>query len=242
MMSRFDDTEDPRRRRLLQALAAGVFAGGVPMGEAQASFLGDRPTLMHGHSIYQIEGKVLVNGHIANKNTYISPNATVETGPDSHIIFVVGKDAYILRANSKLVLAAQPQEPTIAHTLRLLAGAILSVFGKGPHQVQTDTAVVGIRGTGVYTETNPDLTYFCTCYGTVDMRSNTDPSSRATIVSQHHNAPKYISAKGTEGKLIRPAPFKDHTDMELMLIEALVGRTPPFVFPMDEYQGPRRDY
>ena len=36
--------------------------------------------------------------------------------------------------------------------------------------------------------------------------------------------------------------FINHTDQELMLIETLVGRTPPFVFPMDIYNAPRRDY
>jgi hypothetical protein len=45
-----------------------------------------------------------------------------------------------------------------------------------------------------------------------------------------------------EGKNIRPAPFINHTDQELMLIEALVGRTPPFVFAGDEYSAPRREY
>jgi len=27
-----------------------------------------------------------------------------------------------------------------------------------------------------------------------------------------------------------------------MLIETLVGRTPPFVFPKDDYKAPRRQY
>jgi len=27
-----------------------------------------------------------------------------------------------------------------------------------------------------------------------------------------------------------------------MLIESLVGRTPPFVFPLENYNAPRRDY
>ena len=44
------------------------------------------------------------------------------------------------------------------------------------------------------------------------------------------------------GKKIRNAPFINHTDQELMLIETLVGRTPPFVFPKSDYSGPRRNY
>ena len=52
----------------------------------------------------------------------------------------------------------------------------------------------------------------------------------------------YIVADGGPGKNIRNAPFINHTDQELTLIEALVGRTPPFLFPNDVYNAPRRDY
>ena len=45
-----------------------------------------------------------------------------------------------------------------------------------------------------------------------------------------------------EGKGIRSAPFINHTDQELMLIETLVGRQPPFVFPSEDYSGPRKNY
>ena len=55
--------------------------------------------------------------------------------------------------------------------LRLLTGSLLSVFGeRGANQalsVNTSTATIGIRGTGIYMEAEPDLTYLCTCYGTV---------------------------------------------------------------------------
>ena len=62
------------------------------------------------------------------------------------------------------------------------------------------------------------------------------------MVSKHHDRPIYILAEGPSGERIRAAPFINHTDQELMLIEALVGRTPPFVFPGEQYQGPRREY
>jgi hypothetical protein len=37
-----------------------------------------------------------------------------------------------------------------------------------------------------------------------------------------------------------PAPFKNHDDLELMLIETLVGRTPPFSLFDESYDNPRR--
>ena len=49
-------------------------------------------------------------------------------------------------------------------------------------------------------------------------------------------------ANEPKGRNIRNAPFINHTDQELMLIETLVGREPPFVFPKSDYQGPRRNY
>jgi hypothetical protein len=62
------------------------------------------------------------------------------------------------------------------------------------------------------------------------------------VTSKHHDEPVYILAKPKDGKTIRKAPFINHTDQELMLIETLVGRSPPFVFPSEDYGGPRKDY
>ena len=121
--------------------------------------------------------------------------------------------------------------------------ALLSVFPRGtPMQLKTKTATVGIRGTGVELEADPEQTYFCTCYGVADVTANDDPESKDTVVAQHHDRPLYILSGQSKGRNIRKAGFVNHTDQELMLIETLVGRKPPFVFPKDDYTGPRRDY
>jgi hypothetical protein len=52
-------------------------------------------------------------------------------------------------------------------------------------QLKTKTATVGIRGTGVYLEADPEQTYFCTCYGVADVTANDDPESKDTVVAQH---------------------------------------------------------
>jgi hypothetical protein len=69
-----------------------------------------------------------------------------------------------------------------------------------------------------------------------------DKESTETVAAAHHDKPLYILADEASGKNIRPAPFLNHTDQELMLIETLVGRKPPFVFPKDDYRAPRREY
>lgn len=231
-----DSIDDPRRQFLLQLLATGAFAGVSSSGVLRpvyAESLDRLPgPLPVGKSIYDLQGKVKINGQPANMDSKITANDKIETGDKSYVIFVVGKDAFILRSNSSLDLSAGDEEKdlsqSLVNTMRLVTGKLLSVFGKSRHKIITPTATIGIRGTGVYTEANPDETYFCTCYGTTVINSNTDPSMSETITSIQHDAPKYISANATNGQFIRPAPFKDHEDIELLLIEELVGRQTPF--------------
>ncbi len=244
-MNQFDEADDPRRRLLIQALAAGFFSGGMAGGQALAADLfGSTPSkLPAGRSIYRLSGKVTVDGKPATLDTVITPTSTVETGSDGQIVFVSQESAYILRADSRMVLESKQTESILSTSLRLLSGKLLSVFPKkGPIQLRTSTATIGIRGTGVYMESDPEQTYFCTCYGIADIASNKDPESNTTVVATHHDRPLYVMNNAQAGKNVRNAPFINHTDQELMLIETLVGRTPPFVFPKDDYSGPRRDY
>jgi hypothetical protein len=168
----------------------------------------------------------------------------VETGKDGEIVFAVGESAFLLREGSRMVLASPRKDSTLISALRLVGGKLLSVFPKGrqPKSITTVTATMGIRGTGVYLEADPQQTYFCTCYGVAEVVANKDPQSKETVVATHHDKPLYIVADGKPGQNIRSAPFINHTDQELTLIETLVGRKPPFVFPKDSYKAPRRDY
>lgn len=266
-MNPFDKVEDPRRRWLVQALSAGFFSAGLPAASALAAgILGTRPSrLPEGQSVYFISGRATVNGQEANIKTRVSPGDTVQTGPNSEMIFAVNGSAMILRGDSNLVIEAEkapapaamgvPRAIRVADSsgaaaaasvvisgLRLLTGKLLSVSRNRPMRVTTSTATIGIRGTGWYAESDPDQTYFCTCYGVTEIASTADPESRETIAAQHHDRPVYIAGKAAAGRSIRNAPFINHTDQELTLIETLVGRTPPFVFMNDTYNAPRRDY
>ena len=240
-MNYFDKVDDPRRRWLIQALGAGFFSAAG--GEALAQALGSRPSkLPEGKSIYRLQGDVMVDDKPATLDTKITPTSTIVTPKSAEIVFVSGQQSYIQRGDSRVVLEA-PKESAFASGLRLVTGALLSVFPRGtPMQLKTKTATVGIRGTGVYLEADPEQTYFCTCYGVADVSANDDPQSKDTVVAQHHDRPLYILSGQSSGRNIRNAGFLNHTDQELMLIETLVGRKPPFVFPKDDYSGPRRDY
>jgi hypothetical protein len=237
----FGELDDPRRRILIQALAAGFFSSA---GTAAAQLFGRSPgPLPAGQSVYRVSGGVTVNSAAATIKTRIAPGDTVETAPNGEIIFAVAEEAFLLRGGSRMVIEKPPERSGLVTAMRLVTGKVLSVFGKGrPTRIVTATSTIGIRGTGVYAETDPEQTYFCTCYGVAEITATSDPSSKQTVVATHHDNPLYIAAKGKEGGRIRRAPFINHTDQELMLIESLVGRTPPFVFPLENYSGPRRDY
>ena len=244
-MSRFDEADDPRRRLLIQALAAGAFSAAFTEKAALAASIFGKPPgkLPPGQSIYRLDGNVTVNDKPADMTTLIKPNDKVETGPKSEIVFVVGGNSMILRENSHLKMEGKEDKVSyLIQGLRLLTGKLLSVSRSQGTQIRTATATIGIRGTGYYIESDPEQTYFCTCYGLTDVESNDDPTSTDTVASKHHDKPLYILKGEQPGKNIRRAGFINHTDQELMLIETLVGRTPPFVFAGDEYSAPRKDY
>lgn len=243
-MARDRQLDDPRRRTLVRMLGLGAMAGGLWVPDAAAQFFGSRPaTLAPNRSIYRLVGSVTVNGVAATLDTPIKPGDTVTTGRASECIFVVGGHSMILRESSTLNVERQATtEGAVVRGLRMLTGALLQVSRGSNISVTTRTASIGIRGTGFYVESQPQQTYFCTCYGVTDVAATSDPESRETIAATQHDRPVYVLGDAPRGKNIRNAPFIDHTDQELALIEALVGREPPFVFPKDSYSGPRREY
>ena len=245
-MRSHDEIDDPRRQLLIQALGAGLLGLSVPAANAITfGIFGSRPKkLPDGQSIYGLSGQVTVNDKEATLATPIKAGDTVQTAQNSEIVFVVNTHSMILRGDSKLIIerpVAAPESLLIGG-LRMLSGKLLSVSRNSQMQISSSTATIGIRGTGFYIEADPERTYFCTCYGATEVQATADPSSQETIAARHHDRPVYIVTDGGSGNNIRSAPFVNHTDQELALIETLVGRKTPFVFSNDVYTGPRRTY
>ena len=192
--------------------------------------------------MYRVNGQVLINGQAASVDSKVGAGSTIQTGRNAEIVYAVGESAFILRGDSQVVIETPPDSVFVSG-IKLLTGKLLSVFpSRRPVQLTTRIASIGIRGTGVYMESDPEQTYFCTCYGVADVSATNDPESKETVAAKHHDKPLYILGNEPKGKNIRPAPFVNHTDQELMLVETLVGRQPPFVFPKSDYSGPRRGY
>lgn len=169
---------NPSRRTFLTMMLAGGVAGfsstAPLMHRAFAMGAFKIPAGMH-----QVKGEVKINGIRATKGSPVKPGDVVTTGDSSMAIFVVGKDVYLIREDTRVELESRSAEALklkIADVLRIMNGKMLSVFGKGKKRLELPTAVVGVRGSGVYVESDPRRTYYCNCYGTANIIARADPA------------------------------------------------------------------
>lgn len=200
-----------QRRGLLQAAAAWTAAGGFTAAHAQQN-----------RNVVEMRGDVRRNGQALAAGESIAASDRIETGPDSSVVFTVGKDAFMVRQNTRISL--EGDTPTAVKVLRLLTGAVASVWGRGSErQVVMPTATAGIRGTGVYAEVFPEQdfrSYFCNCYGTVDVTAGGESVvSRAT----YHQA-FWAEVAARNGRMLTPAGAINHTDEELEFLAKLVDQ------------------
>ena len=210
---------DYARRQVLQRLAAALVLGyGIGWRMALAA------TVETG--IVRLKGKVLLNGQPASVGQIVKMGDALETFADAEVVFIVGKDAYLQRSGSKIRL--ETTTGGFTQLLRVVSGRVLAVFAKGEMQISTPTVTLGIRGTGVYIEAEADKTYVCLCYGTADYIPTADPSHAITQTTQHHEKPLWIYADMSRPLMEASVPM-NHSDAELSLLEALVGRVPPFL-------------
>jgi hypothetical protein len=232
-----------RRAFLVRALSTGLLVGGAAWNRAAlASWFGKMPRKMpEGQSVFDLQGNVRVDGRPAGYQTPVGAESRIETDAGSYIIVAVGDGAYLIRERSILELSGKE---LLVRSLRLISGALLSVVGTRPPEhaltVHTPIAVMGIRGTGFYIEADAEKTYFCTCYGHTTLDAGNGEVE--DLVSLHHDVPRLVVAAAEPGKRIGVAPVKDHTDLELMTLEALCGREVPFASAEGGLEGSGSKY
>lgn len=201
-----------QRRDALKGAAAWVAMGGLPAAMAQQR-----------SNVVEMVGDVLLNGRRMVPQQTIQTGDEIATGPASRLTFVLGNAAMHVRQNSRLTVERGATLNTVS-LLRLLTGAVGSAFGRGPSRaIITPTLTAGIRGTGVYTEVFPDQgnrSYFCNCYGTVDMEAG---GNRALSVSSYHQS-FWGEIEPKAGRFLTPAPALNHTDEEIEFLSGLVNQ------------------
>ena len=205
-----------KRRHFIRVAAAGASGLLLPL-EAFGS-----------DQVHDLRGRVSINGQQATRKSQVRPGDWSVTGSDGHFVFVMADtDAIMVRSRSELIIERYEDHGL----LRLLTGALGAVFGRGRRrQIVAANVTAGIRGTGVYLETRGDGTYFCTCWGSVDLASADDPKDREVITSANHT-PRLVALQPRDGTRFRPAPFETHTDEEMDILMKCVGLRSPIVVP-----------
>jgi hypothetical protein len=213
------------RREWLRIIGAGTAA--LHIAEALAK--GDLPS-----GIHQLDGSATVHGRSARAGEPVSSGDRVATGAKSQAIIVVGGDAFLMRSKSAIELKGNG---SVLRELAVAGGQVLSVFAKKPLAITAANASIGIRGTAAYIEIDPASVYFCLCYGEAFVEGPGIEGGRV-VKTTHHEQPLLLHDEGGSIR-VEPGPFRDHTDAELVMLEALVGRVPPFTkdatYPAGKY-------
>lgn len=201
-----------QRRDALKAAAAWVAMGGLPAAMAQQR-----------SNIVQLTGDATLNGARLSPQQAIQTGDEIQTGPGANLIFVIGNASFQVRQNSRLAVERGNTLNAVS-LLRLLTGAVASVWGKGVNRsIVMPTLTAGIRGTGVYAEIfadQGDRNYFCNCYGTVDL----DAASEKQVSQADYHQAFWADATARDGKFLSPARALNHSDEELEFLAGLIDQ------------------
>ena len=223
-----------RRLWLKSAAALGLLGPAGIAGLIQDALAkGDLPTAL---GINALSGEVTINGVPTKLGALVKAGDIIATGRRSSATIVIGKDAFLLRENTRIEYRPPTSSTTanLADAILVTTGKMLSVFGKrgsaeAAVAIRTKNATIGIRGTGCYVEIDDvnERTYFCLCYGSagIDGAGMTEPKVITTV---HHETPVWLDDRGGVMK-VESAGFVNHTDLELIMLEKLQGREPLFV-------------
>lgn len=220
-----------RRAMIRNLLLASGFAPAMMAALSHANANSNAPIVP---GVQERSGDVRLNGRPAEVGQLVSPGDICTTGADGSCVIVIGEHVYLLRENSEIEFYAEDFEKSengfISGKIKILAGAMLAVFGKTETSIATPMVTIGIRGTACYTQVQRDRTYACVCYGVADLSDPISGEVLERVVTKHHDSPRYVyapDASNASGR-VEKALVIDHTDAELRMLEALVGREPPF--------------
>ncbi|CAA7624659.1 conserved hypothetical protein [Candidatus Terasakiella magnetica] len=217
-----------RRLWLQRMIAAGIMGTLWRGGGRQALAL---PAPPPRSILHRRKGIVEINGVPADVGTPVASGDQISTGPDSEAVFVLGDDGFLLRADSQVTITDLGQDRTTGKAMReltLVSGRVLSVFGPKQISLKTPLASIGIRGTAAYLESSPASMNVCVCYGHAVMTPEGAPKLAEEVENHHHETPRVVFP-GPNGPVMEALRIDNHSDDELIMLEALLGRVPPFL-------------
>jgi hypothetical protein len=201
-----------QRRGFLHAAAAWTAMGGFAAAHAQQR-----------SNIVELVGDATINGETLTRDRTIQTGDSIATGPRSNLIFVIGNSSFQVRQNTRFEVERGASLFAVS-VLRLLTGGVAAVWGKGQNRrIVTPTLTAGIRGTGTYTEVfeaQDSRSYFCNCYGTIEMAAGDD---RLVSQSAYHQS-FWGEATPKGGRMLTAAGAINHTDEEVEYLAKLIGQ------------------
>ncbi len=221
-------TRQSRRNTLKQLTALGLLGPAGISGLIQEALAkGDAPAIP---GVNTLTGNVTINGQPAKVGSAVKPGDKVGTGKASTTVIVVGKDAFLLRENTSVTFEENKGSSGALESILIATGKVLSVFEKRESsgvRLRAASATIGIRGTGCYIEIHETRTYLCLCYGEAAVDGKGMANTKF-LKTTHHESPVWLDDAGGIMK-VDPAGFVNHNDDELIMLENLTGREPPFV-------------
>jgi hypothetical protein len=221
-------TRESRRSTLKQLTALGLLGPAGVCGLIQDALAkGDAPPIP---GINTLSGNATVNGQPAKVGSAVKPGDKVSTAKGGSTVIIVGKDAFLLRENTTVTFEENKRKPGALESVLIATGKVLSVFDKREGDgitVRAASATIGIRGTGCYIEIHEGRSYFCLCYGEAAI-DGAGMAQTKVIKTTHHESPVWLDDRGGIMK-VEKAGFVNHNDDELIMLENLTGREPPFV-------------
>jgi hypothetical protein len=121
-----------------------------------------------------VDGDVRINGEHADFGQRVGLGDWVETGPDSAVDIVFDRgNIFQLGENTvaRLNLSETRQRVDLKFgTLSAVFDRVRTLSGRGAFDVQTPTAVAGVRGTTFFLRAvDSRTTYICTCNGSLEL-------------------------------------------------------------------------
>jgi len=226
----------PTRRKMIRTLLLGAGLSPAVLAVLSRASANSRVPVIPGFQ--KIVGDVRLNGAPAQVGQLVQAGDVCTTGVNSECVIIIGEHVFLLRDRAEVEFYPEDIEPQptnfVSGTIKLVAGAMMGVFGDTNTVITTPMATIGIRGTGVYTEAEPQRNYVCLCYGRAHVRANASAAVGEDLSTTHHDAPRTFYAPPGEGADEQGGPFMEaaqmvnHRDEELIMLEALVGRIPLF--------------
>ena len=201
-----------QRREVMKSAALWLAMGGLEAAVAQQR-----------SNVVRLTGDALVNGSRLLPDQTVQTGDQIQTGPGSNLIFALGNASFLVRQNTTMTVERGATLNTVS-VLRMVTGAVASIWNKGGSRtIITPTLTAGIRGTGVYTEVLPQQdsrTYFCNCYGTVEMDAG---GSKLVSQADYHES-FWADAEPKNGSRLSSAGYLNHTDEEQEFLASLINQ------------------